>query len=396
MFGHVLLPLRGGIELDMCDASNTRIRVAADNIEIVTQGSNTLFYRNPVCQPMVMPCQTGNLDLLKKYVNLSAQDLMLFLAWLSFTLAHPKVSTSKYLILVLQGDQGTGKSFICQNVIINLLDPSRIGVQVFPGNAKDLTIAGQHAHVLCYDNMRGFKHNMADILCMASTGGAISNRTLYSDADQYVHHLHVPLVLNGIHSFINQSDLAQRCLTIRTRAMPESQRKSEADMVKELEADLPVILRGLLDLISAVFKHLPEIEATKPERMIDFVNWLAAMEKVHGIPAGIYQTEYSKVLHEAQLDSLMENNLAAAIIEFAHDGMKNGEWIGNPAELLDKLDLRVSDGTKHSYDWPKNPIALSKRLNSLKASLLTQDVSVEFGRGKQRTITIKTLGKNHD
>ena len=279
---------------------------------------------------MVMPSPKGDLELLKKYVNLSGVDFILFIAWLSYTLAHPKLSTSKYVILVLQGDGGTGKSFICQFVIIILLDPSRVGVQVFPGNAKDLTIAGQHAHVLCYDNMRGLRHNMSDILCMASTGGAISNRALYSDGDQHVHHLHVPLVLNGIHSFINQSDLAQRCLCIRTRAMPESQRKSEAAMARELEADLPVIFRGLLDLIAAVFKHLPDVEVTNPERMLDFVRWLAAMEKAHGIPAGIYQAEYSNVLHEAQLDSLMENFLASAIIEFTNDRIKNGEWTGTP------------------------------------------------------------------
>ena len=317
---------------------------------------------------------------------------ILFIAWLSYTLAHPKVSTSKYIILVLQGDQGTGKSFISQ-LIIMLLDPSRVGVQVFPGNAKDLTIAGQHAHVLCYDNMRSFRQNMSDILCMASTGGAISNRALYSDADQHVHNLHVALVLNGIHSFINQSDLAQRCLCIRTGAMPESQRKSEAAMDKELEADLPVIFRGLIDLIAAVFKHLPDAEVTNPERMLDFVHWLAAMERAHGIPAGIYQAEYSYVLHEAQLDSLMANLLAAAIIEFANDRMKDDKWVGSPGELLDKLNLMVSEGTTRSIEWPKNPIALSKRLNSLSASLLTQGISVELGRGNQRTITIKILGE---
>ena len=74
--------------------------------------------------------------------------------------------------------------------------------------------------------------------------------------------------------------------------------------------------------------------------------------------------------------------------------MVNGQE--HPAELLDKLNLMVSDGTARSLEWPKNPIALSKRLNSLNASLLTQGVSVEFVRGKQRTITIKILGDNND
>ena len=225
-------PIDGGIEIDMADEGNNRIQVTAGKVDIIKEGSKTLFYRNPVSQPMVMPAGHGDLELLKKYVNLSSLDLTLFVAWLSYTLAHPKVNSSKYVHLVLQGDQGTGKSFVCSSIIISLLDPSRLGVQVFPSNAKDLTIAAQHAHVLCYDNLRGFKSQMADILCMASTGGTISNRALYTDADQHLYNLHAPLVLNGIHSFINQSDLAQRCLSIRTLPMPESQRKTRPPIGK--------------------------------------------------------------------------------------------------------------------------------------------------------------------
>ena len=116
---------------------------------------------------------------------------------------------------------------------------------MFPRSAKDLTIAAQNAHALCYDNMRNFRSDMSDILCMAATGGAISNRALYTDADQHIHHLHVALVLNGIHSFINQADLAQRCLSIRTLTMDEANRKTEAAMVKALEDGTLYNMSGL-------------------------------------------------------------------------------------------------------------------------------------------------------
>lgn len=384
-------PIDGGIEIDMTDEDNHRIRVTADKVEIIDEGSETLFYRNPVSQPMVMPADHGDLSLLKKYVNLSDIDLLLFKAWLSYTLAHPKTESSKYVHLVLQGDQGTGKSFVCRSIIISLIDPSRLGLQVFPNNAKDMTIAAQNAHVLCYDNMRGFKQEMADVLCMASTGGTISNRALYTDADQYLYNLHAPMVLNGIHSFINQSDLAQRCLCIRTLAMPESKRKSETDMLKELVTDLPVILRGLLDLVSNVFKELPNAQVTNPERMYDFVRWLGAMEKVQDIPAGIYQTVYSQTLHEAQLDSLMENLLASSLIAFTEKDNfpEENKWSGTPAMLLTALNNMTTLREGHfSKEWPQNPIALSKRLNGLKASLVTQGISIELSRGKERTITI--------
>jgi hypothetical protein len=387
-------PIDGGIELDLGDSMFTRVKVTAGQVDIITNGSDTLFHSSPVSKPMVVPAQNGNLKILKSHVNLSDVDFLLFTAWLSYTLAHPKIATSKYVILVIQGDQGSGKTYLSKHVILNLLDPNLAGVQVFPGNAKDLTIAAQNAHVLCYDNMRNFRPDMSDILCMAATGGTISNRALYTDAGQHIHHLHVALVLNGIHSFINQADLAQRCLSIRTQTMSETNRRSEAAMVKDLEADLPFIFRGLLDLIAGVFKHLPDAEVTNPERMLDFVSWLAAMEKVDGVPPGIYQSAYSDALHQSQMDSLLDNVLGAAMIEFS-DRMNGNTWSGTPSELLEKLGRLVASGSTYSKEWPQNPIALSKRLNALKSSLHTQGVAIELSRGKQRTITIRTQAGVH-
>lgn len=381
-------PISGGIEIDTCNTDNTRIRVAAGKVEVLGQGSEALFYRNLIAEPLVLPAAIGNINLLKQYVNLSPVDYTLFLGWLSYTLATPKFSSTNYVILVLQGDQGSGKSFMCRHIISNLIDPSRVPVQAFPRNAKDLSIAATHAHVLCYDNMRNFNSSMSDVLCMTSTGGALSNRMLYTDGEQNIHQLHVALVLNGIHSFIQQADLAQRCLAIRTLPMSESNRRSEADMVKQLKADLPVIFRGLLDLIAGIFQVLPNVNVTHPARMLDFVKWLAAMESVHGAPEGAYQKVYCDSLDQVQLDTLMDNQLAATLIEFVD---RNPHWTGTPTELLRQLEFIAADGAKRSREWPNNPITLSKRLNALKASLLTQGIGLELSRGKQRTITLKTL-----
>lgn len=200
---------------------------------------------------------------------------------LSYTLAHPKLATTKYVILLLQGEQGSGKSFLCQ-IIQSLIDPNNVGIQILPTNGKDLAIAAQNSHVLIYDNVRGFKQMMADLMCIASTGGALSSRQLYTDADQAIQRLHVALILNGIHDFVNQPDLAQRCLPIHFKPLPAQIRRSESDLMREFECDLPAIQRGLFDLIANILQHLPSVEITKHERMIDFVRWLAAMEKARG------------------------------------------------------------------------------------------------------------------
>ena len=174
------------------------------------------------------------------------------------------------------------------------------------------------------------------------------------------------------------------------RGKTEARRRSESQMLTELQTDLPVIQRGLLDLVASVFKQTDAVEITHPERMYDFVVWLAKMEKVEGIPPGIYQGTYSETLHETQLDTLMENMLSATIIAFTDSDKfpENNQWTGTPTDLLDALEDLLPFRCNHSPEWPQNPIALSRRINALKASLLTQGISVELSRGKQRTITL--------
>jgi hypothetical protein len=156
------------------------------------------------------------------------------------------------------------------------------------------------------------------------------------------------------------------------------------EFMRAFHADLPRIFRGLLDLISQILTYLPTVEVTNPERMYDFVRWLAAMEKADGAPPGVYQAQYSAALSEGMLDSLHESQLAVAVMRFA-DELPDGRWTGTPTELLRALDF---PSARKSGDWPQNAIALSKRLKPLQAALRRQGVDIRLGRGKERKITI--------
>ena len=380
--------IEGGIELDLGDENHTRARITAGSVEIPVVGSDVVFQRTPNIQPMVMPAAEGDVDLLRKYLNVGAPEQLMLIAWITYTLAHPKVPSSKYVFLVLNGNEGSGKSSLSR-LLLRLIDPSALGVQTFPRNEKDLAIAGQSAQVLAFDNLRAFKWGMADLLCIASTGGMTTSRRLYTDDVQQATPLHVALILNGIHPFIGQPDLAQRCLPISLRPIDPSKRKTEEALMAELEADMPKIMRGLFDLIAKVFEQLPHAEATNPERMIEFSQWLAVMERVDGVPAGInpYQRLYSEILQQGQLDTLMDNPLAAAIIEFA-EALEENAWSGTPADFLARLNICTSHGSGFSRDWPQNAIALSKRIGPLQAGLLSQGIRIELSRGKERVVTL--------
>jgi len=388
-------PIHGGIEIDLGDDSHARVRITPGKVEIVTSGSTTLFRRYKHSRQMVMPAGAGrgNLKLLKSYLgNMDHISFMLFTAWLSYTLAHPKVSTSKYVILQILGGQGAGKSMLTK-LIKRLIDPAVTDAQVMATNGVDLGIAAQQSHVLCYDNLRDISKNMSDLLCTAATGGSFTGRQLYSNDEQHVIPLHVAMVLNGIHAFVSEPDLAQRCLPLYLKPISAENRKSELEMEEALARDLPVIQQGLFDLIAQVQVQLPNVELTSAERMIDFCKWLGAMELVNGAPVGSYQACYSDVLKQGQRDAIMDSVLGAAVLEFAEE-LGEEHWSGTPTQLLGQLSFGVDQDIKRSREWPNSAVALSKRLAPLQAPLAAQGISVEFSRPKERIITIKKMEQN--
>ncbi len=384
----------GAVVVNLGDKANTQVWISPGKVEIVNAGSDVCFARPPQMLPLPLPADgAGRYQKLRKYVNLPPVGFTLYVAWLSYTLAHAKGPGSKYVILVLNGGQGSGKSLLTR-ATIQLIDPSRVGLQVMARNANDLAIAGQNAHVLAFDNVRDISTTMSDHLCVASTGGDVSKRQLYTDADLHVLNLHFAVILNGIPSFVEQADLAQRCLVLRLQPMDEGRRRSEAEMWTEFATDLPEILRGVFELIAKVLAKLSEAKVTHPARMLDFCRWLAAIELVDGAPTGAYQQEYVEALNDGQRDSLQENVLASALLD-AIDHLTQGgtvAWLGTPGQLLEVLSEQVSPATQRSRDWPANPIALSKRLQFLQAPFMTQGVEIQFRRAKERLIGIKKLG----
>jgi hypothetical protein len=390
-----------GIEIDLGNSDHTRCGIYAGKVDLDVRHSNCIFERDSFQEPMMNPAIFGNLKLLNKYLNLSEMDIVLFIAWISYTLAHPKLPTTKFLILILIGLEGSGKSFLCR-LIMQLIDPRRIGLQVLPTTVKELATVTQGAQVSCFDNIRDINSPLSDLLCMIATGAFSAGRSLYTDANIHVIPLHGAVVLNSIYSIVHSPDLAQRSVILHLKTLPDEARKSEArksearkseaEMQRDLEHDLPQILWALFDLIANIFRCLPTTTVKSPERMLDFVYWLAAMEQALDVPEGIYQGLYSDTLHQIQFDGLIENNLGAAILEFAEKKVIKGTpWYGTPAELLESLEVIATANTIRSNDWPKNPIALSKRLKSLITAFSTQGIGIEFSRGKKRTITINLI-----
>jgi len=84
-------PISNGIMIDAGDQEHTQIKITAEGTEIIRDGSGVLFFHSQISLPMVMPAEQGDLSRLYPYLNLHPTRRILLLAWLTYTMAHPKI-----------------------------------------------------------------------------------------------------------------------------------------------------------------------------------------------------------------------------------------------------------------------------------------------------------------
>ncbi|MGU5890878.1 hypothetical protein, partial [Aeromonas hydrophila] len=134
---------------------------------------------------------------------------------------------------------------MCNKIIRQLVDPCAVPSQAMPKNIKDIAISSQNNHVLIYDNLRFIRQELSDGLCVVATGGSLAGRKLYTDGEEFSMDMRCALVLNGIHTFVTESDLVSRCLNITLKPIPDEARCSESELSAKLEEQLPSLIYTL-------------------------------------------------------------------------------------------------------------------------------------------------------
>ncbi|SFF95922.1 hypothetical protein [Neptunomonas qingdaonensis] len=379
----------GGLEIDIADKDNTRVVVEPGSVRIVSDGSGMLFSRSNTTMALPIPAEGGDWRQLLPFLNMTKDDKLQFIGCMTYILSHPRDKTVGYPIMVIKGEQGAGKSFLCKSILRALVDPNANGIQMIPSDPKELAISSLNRYLLVLENIRELKNTWSDALCVAATGGTLFGRKLYSDHEEASVNLHAPVVLNGIHNFIQETDLASRCVTFNLLVMPPDQRRQEKQLLTELNRLLPTIFRGLLDLIADIMEVQDSAKVIYPQRMISYVHWLAAMECALELPAGQIQKSYAKNQQRTMLDTIQEDQLAFAVLKFAKQH-KEQAWSGSPTQLLQQLTVTVPPRvTNSTRTWPQSAISLSKRLATLQKALSAQGVLLQLGeRGKHRRIVV--------
>lgn len=373
---------------DLGDTEGSLIQIGKGKAKLIQCDSESkgVYFRRPdTMLPMVKPIfgdkWKKDLKLLQQYINTDNVTFLVLLGYLTYLISHPKSKGVPFPILVIQGQQGSGKSFFCNNVIRSILDPNSSTSLRLLKRDQDLAIQLENTYLAVFDNLRVLSKDFSDLFAQVATKTFFSIRQHNSYDELVSKELHAPLILNGIHDFIKESDLAERCFKVKLNIMKPEDRKTELQLKPEFDALLPKIMGAVFTLAAKAMSEVDNCVVKYPARIMDFSKWLAAIEKVLGMPEGALQKAYVTNVNETMASGTADDSLTLALQKLLKNRPK--PWKGSASSLLELLQEHES-----SYYLPKGAGALSQRLKGQEPGLKANGIHLAFGRDKERYIIV--------
>ena len=371
----------GSLYLDLGDKAWRAIEITTTGWRVV-EDPPVRFRRAAGMQPLPVPAPGGSVVTLRSFLNVQSDaDFVLVVAWALAVLRD----RGPYPVIVLSGEQGSAKSTFSA-ILRSLLDPNTAPLRALPREDRDLFIAANNGHVLAFDNVSGLPAWISDTLCRLATGGGFAVRQLYTDQDEVLFDAARPVILNGIEDIVTRPDLADRAVFLTLEAIPEEQRRSEAELWAAFDAERPRILGALLDAAVQGLKMLPDTTLERLPRMADFALWASACETAIW-PAGTFWSAYCGNRDEAVENVIEADPVAAAVGAMMEE---RAGWTGTATDLLGALAESAGERVAKSKTWPASPRALSGRLRQAATFLRKIGIEIAFDReGRARTRIIR-------
>ncbi len=382
----------GAFYLDLANDEGQAVKIGPAGWAVV-KDPPVRFRRPPGMLAQPVPVAGGSVkqDLLP-LLNLTRQsDQVLVTHWL----INGLLASPCYPVLVLQGEQGSGKSGTTR-MLRALIDPNNAPIRSLPRNERDLAISAINGHLLAFDNVSALSAEMSDALCRLSTGTTLATRRLYTNSQEETLTAVRPIVLNGIEHFVTREDLADRAIFIVLDPIRKERRRTEEEVSAAFEQRRPRILGALLSAAAQGLSRLPELKPKQLSRMADFDKLAMACETAIW-PAGTFEKAYAENREEVLEAGIEADPVAAAVIAMmTRTGVrtvrtvrtmisKNDqrvisryEWKGAAGDLLRDLSTIVDSMIVRGRRWPKTPRELAGRLRRVTPLLRHKGIEIEF------------------
>lgn len=361
------------IYIDLGDPTWKAVKVSREGWEVVSHPP-VRFRRPSALRSLPVPSRDGNLEKLRQILPpIEERDWILTVAWILGSL-HPD---GPYPILCLMGEHGTAKTSTAR-VIRSLVDPSKAPLRSPPRDDRDLIVAARNSHIIGLDNLSRIQEWLSDALCRISTGGGYSARELYTNGEEVVYADRRPIILTSIESVVIRGDLADRSIPITLPVLPESSRRTQADLNAELEKIRPGVLGALLDAISMGLRSQSDVELERLPRMADFATWIVACEPALPWEQSQFLEAYTEARRGMIESGIEADSVASAVVRFMNE---RSVWKGTATALLEAMNAARDQAKNAPGDWPDSPRVLSEKLK--RAAPLLRESGIQLERGKE-------------
>lgn len=265
--------------VDLNDMKGNIVIINPNSVEVV-RNKNVNFYRPHGMLELPIPNVIEKNEFMKKFSRIintaSDSDKYLILAAL---INYMLRDSESFPILVIEGQQGTGKTSFCKN-IRTLYDPFRPLLNSPPFGIDDLMANAANSIILVFDNISYLSGAMADSFCRISTGAGITNRKFHTNFESISKDIKLPIIINGISEPTSRPDFIERAIYINLKPLSSETRESGEKFMNEFNKNLPSLIGGLYNIVSKVLAILPSIRHNNLSRMTSFSRIGLALEKV--------------------------------------------------------------------------------------------------------------------
>jgi putative DNA primase/helicase len=368
--------------LDLCDDAWRAVEITAHGWRVIERPP-VKFIRTPAMRPLPEPEAGEGIEIFRDLVNVKDDDS--FKLVVAFMVAALR-DRGPYPVLVVNGEQGTGKS-VFSRMVRGLIDPSAAPIRAAPKDDRDLIVSAMNSKVLAFDNLSSVPNWLSDALCRIATGGGFATRMLHTDRDEVICEVQSPVILNGIPSLTDRADLADRALNVHLRVIPESGRRPEDALWEDYHQRQPLILGALLDAVSAGLRNVARVKLDRLPRMADFMKWITASESGLGWEAGAFVAAYNRNRADVADGAFEADAVAVAVRDFMRAGTEQ-VWTGTATELLGRLAAHASDTIRKSRAWPATASGLGNRLDRAAPLLRAKGFVIDRRKSDARLISI--------
>lgn len=384
-----LADYEGRIYLDLGGPDWRAVEIGPDGWGVISSEEVPVkFRRSKGMLELPEPERGGNLEVLRGVLNVPEGDpWILAQAWL-IQAFNPR---GPYPIAVVNGEQGSAKSWFAR-VMRHLIDPNVSALRRPPRSERDLMIAAVNSWLIAYDNLSGLPPWLGDGICVLSTGGGLAQRELYSDREESLLDAQRPVILNGIDTISTRGDLLDRAIIFDLPRIDPAHRRTERDLVAELDRIRPGVIGAVLDVVSHGLRERANVRLASMPRLADFAEWIAACEGALGWDSGAFLRAYNENQNDANASLIENDRFATVLVEFINSGVE--PFKGPKGLLLTTLEERANiDPTRPPDGWPRTPQGVHNKLKRITPALRAAGVEIvqQSRTNKSRDIEIRRV-----